>query len=368
MVLEQALEHRRRKVLRSITLKHFITMARVYVGTYHKYNEGNLYGKWVDLSDFSTYADFLAYCRAIHSNERDPEFMIQDCEHFPDGLSVTEWLTEEDFNDVKNALASEIEEQVRMETGTPSYEIVDYSEKAIAVTGDTRPIADTLKALGGRFNPRLSCGAGWIFSKRKEEELRNALAGGEVKTTDKAVRKTDDAEKFTQEYVRYVEQMDETPYWKDYYLKHKDYAVRLQDGWHIISKPRIENKFCFHDEGPDYEFYKTLMADENKLRNYFLSENLDKFDKEIDYLKGNETLYLRPVGKDQFDICPASVIFGFYSYRVGNEEPRQVSADERKALLEAYGVARAEFEKRLQTYLKRYGVSKLHTWTYWADA
>ena len=28
---------------------------------------------------------------------------------------------------------------------------------------------------------------------------------------------------------------------------------------------------------------------------------------------------------------------------------------------------RANFEKRLQIYLKRYGVSKLHTWTYWAD-
>ena len=28
---------------------------------------------------------------------------------------------------------------------------------------------------------------------------------------------------------------------------------------------------------------------------------------------------------------------------------------------------RAKFEKRLHTYLKRYGTSKLHTWTYWAD-
>ena len=54
--------------------------------------------------------------------------------------------------------------------------IVDYSEKAIAVTGDTRALADTLKALGGRFNARLSCGAGWIFSKRKEAEVREALA------------------------------------------------------------------------------------------------------------------------------------------------------------------------------------------------
>lgn len=55
-------------------------------------------------------------------------------------------------------------------------EIVDYSEKAIAVIGDTAAIKDSLKSLGGRFNAKLKCGAGWIFSKRKESEVRAALA------------------------------------------------------------------------------------------------------------------------------------------------------------------------------------------------
>lgn len=55
-------------------------------------------------------------------------------------------------------------------------ELVDYSEKAVAVVGNTRPVSETLKALGGRFNARLSCGAGWIFSKKKEAEVRAALS------------------------------------------------------------------------------------------------------------------------------------------------------------------------------------------------
>lgn len=50
-------------------------------------------------------------------------------------------------------------------------EIIDYSEKAIAVIGDTKPIKDQLKELGGRFNSRLTCGAGWIFPKTKREEV-----------------------------------------------------------------------------------------------------------------------------------------------------------------------------------------------------
>lgn len=55
-------------------------------------------------------------------------------------------------------------------------ELIDYSEKAIAVIGDTKPLADKLKKLGGKFNGKLRCGAGWIFSKKKEDEIRAAFA------------------------------------------------------------------------------------------------------------------------------------------------------------------------------------------------
>lgn len=55
-------------------------------------------------------------------------------------------------------------------------QIIDYSEKAIAVVGETRVIKETLKTLGGRFNAHLTCGAGWIFSKSKETILREALS------------------------------------------------------------------------------------------------------------------------------------------------------------------------------------------------
>jgi len=57
-----------------------------------------------------------------------------------------------------------------------SVQIVDYSEKALAVIGDTYPIKDKLKGLGGRFNKFLSCGPGWIFSKTQLEELKTALS------------------------------------------------------------------------------------------------------------------------------------------------------------------------------------------------
>lgn len=59
------------------------------------------------------------------------------------------------------------------------FEIVDYSEKAIALFGDTKEIKDLLKAMGGKFNPRLTHNdekrAGWIFSKLKRDELEMVL-------------------------------------------------------------------------------------------------------------------------------------------------------------------------------------------------
>lgn len=68
----------------------------------------------------------------------------------------------------------------RVEVETGKVQIIDYSEKAIAVIGDTYPIKDKLKELGGRFNKFLSCGAGWIFPKTKLEELKSALSKKET--------------------------------------------------------------------------------------------------------------------------------------------------------------------------------------------
>lgn len=55
-------------------------------------------------------------------------------------------------------------------------QIVDYSEKAFALIGDTKPIKDILKQLGGRFNLFLSCGAGWIFSKTQLDAVKTKLS------------------------------------------------------------------------------------------------------------------------------------------------------------------------------------------------
>ena len=54
--------------------------------------------------------------------------------------------------------------------------VIKYSEKSIAVTGEgTREIKEQLKALGGKFNFRLTCGAGWIFPITKQQQVIDLL-------------------------------------------------------------------------------------------------------------------------------------------------------------------------------------------------
>lgn len=58
--------------------------------------------------------------------------------------------------------------------------IVDYSEKAIALFGDTRNIKNELNDIGGKFNYSLTYKdkkqAGWIFSKKKTTLLKALLS------------------------------------------------------------------------------------------------------------------------------------------------------------------------------------------------
>lgn len=54
--------------------------------------------------------------------------------------------------------------------------IINYSDLSFALIGkETIDIKDKLKELGGKYNSRLKCGAGWIFSKKKLNEVKLAM-------------------------------------------------------------------------------------------------------------------------------------------------------------------------------------------------
>ena len=61
--------------------------------------------------------------------------------------------------------------------------IHDYTDKSFVITGDTKPHANFLKSLGGRYNPHLTVDgekvSGWVFSKNnpKKDQILSLMSG-----------------------------------------------------------------------------------------------------------------------------------------------------------------------------------------------
>ena len=325
-------------------------MARVYVGTYKKYNERSIKGGWLDLADYKNYQEFLTACRELHKDESDPEFMIQDNEGFPDGLDCMEWMYESDFNDVKNAM----QEENNKTSNALNVEIVQYSEKSFIVKGDTRPIKEDLKKLGGLWFKKETA---WLFSNKKREAVEKFISAGVI--TEQTT--TEKGNKFTEWLKEFVETQCKKESDRKYYLKENVGAIKIEDHFFLIDKPHINNKFCFHDEGPQYDLYRKLSNNDKEMEQYFISENESTFTDSIERMKNGEEVRVQLSDyKNMINVY----IGNCWSYPEG----REATEEEKKLIIEGYRFGLVMFRKRLDAYLKKYGISKLHTWTYWADA
>ena len=101
---------------------------KIYVGTYAKYNDGSIDGKWITISDYNTYEEFVDACRELHSDEDDPEFMIQDYENFPEKWYHEGGLpTEEEFNKINEFYMMDDDEKGAYE----AYVDLDYVDDDI---------------------------------------------------------------------------------------------------------------------------------------------------------------------------------------------------------------------------------------------
>ena len=70
----------------------------VYVGTYAKYNDGSLFGMWVDMVKCGDYDTFVEVCHNLHADEEDPELMYQDYECFPSAWYSESGIDEDTFD------------------------------------------------------------------------------------------------------------------------------------------------------------------------------------------------------------------------------------------------------------------------------
>jgi antirestriction protein len=132
---------------------------KIYVGTYFKYNNGSLKGKWIDLDQVSTEEEFYKECGTLHSDEHDPEYMFQDYENFPKcfyGESslddrLWQWLElDEDDRKVVQAYLDEVDNSAEIESIKECYHgeytsKSDYAEQFLKETGALSTLSEDLQ-------------------------------------------------------------------------------------------------------------------------------------------------------------------------------------------------------------------------------
>ena len=52
----------------------------------------------------------------------------------------------------------------------------EYNDRSLAVRGDRKKYSDKLKDIGGRWNPRMKDGEGWLVPKENIDELKNIIS------------------------------------------------------------------------------------------------------------------------------------------------------------------------------------------------
>jgi hypothetical protein len=161
----------------------------------------------------------------------------------------------------------------------------------------------------------------------------------------------------------------------DFCMKKITGVVELENGGYFcFDKPSIETHFCFGygqngiSTEEDFEFALQEKINASKKEN-FISENMKKFqfmEETLDYdgkvyameLYNRSNSNLRGLKTDEEER-----IYGKMFGTVVSE----ITPVDRMNLKAELSNQKKKFMKRLETYWKRYGSSKLKTWTYLVD-
>lgn len=170
-----------------------------------------------------------------------------------------------------------------------------------------------------------------------------------------------------------------------------------------IDKEGIETRFCFGESGYDYDDAARMAAHARTSEDYFKAENMKNFNGWVEDLENakktlagewsngvsyvlvigataytgqREDCRLRYISLERFtsvlDACGGSASLEELPGRAislnGKKNCRVATVEEIEIILAAYKRARAAHEKKVDAYLKRYGLSKVNSWTYWREA
>lgn len=172
-----------------------------------------------------------------------------------------------------------------------------------------------------------------------------------------------------------------------YCIKNTDAVVKFADGsLFVISRPDIEKDFCF-DDSYDYDGAVKMAQRARTSADYFRAQNLAQIDRQVAawkkyreaaalrYAPGSDyrrPMFIRNWNRDiddpDFREVFATENGEWYNFDASDRLCRWITPDDCDRVLAALEGTRERFAKRIETYLKRYGTSKVHSWHYWGMA
>lgn len=263
-----------------------------------------------------------------------------------------------------------------------------YNSIEIAFDGKpSEAVRSALKSLRFRWHKVKKIWYGYTDAETATKAIEEATAGGEAKETPAA---TKDAIR-----VEYAKIWD-TPDMVDYCTNKVAVCAVLPSGELIpIDKRKIETRFCFGESGYDYEEAIGAAAHARTSTEYFKHENMKHFGEILQdienhlHLTGNYLMTIfapyddtnckirhisfERITKILGDLGGSahldSLKLGQTITEAGSGRQYRIATDEEaQIILDAYKKAAFAHAKKVDAYLKRYGLSKVHSWTYWRDA
>lgn len=174
---------------------------------------------------------------------------------------------------------------------------------------------------------------------------------------------------------------------KSFDAKYYEFGLKFDNHFLMFKKPTIQTRFCFGygcngiELDGDYEAAREQEKQINNDKQKFINENLKELNKNIKDLQKfidnffdnkNSCFSCR---YNKIFICKNSYghlaylawSFNFDNIRDKEAIIKEATKEDLLLIIEVYKQQVENFKKRLNTYLKKYGLSKLHTWTYLSD-
>lgn len=82
---------------------------KIFVGTYGKYNRGDISGKWFKLIDYADKSEFLRAAEKFHDDDPDPELMFLDWRDVPSWAIEESYISDEFWTFMENIDDDDIE-------------------------------------------------------------------------------------------------------------------------------------------------------------------------------------------------------------------------------------------------------------------